>query len=117
MRALACLRTDGLIEYAYTHLIIHYGVFYSPRIHTPKSVDCSTNAVPPQNHRLILTNIHTLGNQVPPGLQYLSLQLLVRIWNIVECEDSPTELEKEVCAEGDEGPEGDLSLVRHNVFA
>ena len=29
-------------------------------------------------------------------------------WDIVECEDAVAELEEEVCAEGDEGPEGKL---------
>jgi hypothetical protein len=60
------------------------------------------------NMRLVLANIHASGLQILPRLSYLPLQLLVRIRNIVEGEDAPAELEQEVCAEGDEGPEWNL---------
>lgn len=60
--------------------------------------------------RLVLSNIHALALEVLPGLHYLTLQLLVRVGNIVEREDTVAELEQKVCAERDEGPEGDLGL-------
>jgi hypothetical protein len=60
---------------------------------------------------LILPNIHTLTNQILPRLQYLRLNLLVRLGDIVEREDAPAELEEQVCAEGNESPEGELSCI------
>jgi hypothetical protein len=57
---------------------------------------------------LVLANIHPLGLEVDPRLEYLLLNLLVRFRHVVEGEDAVAELEKEVSAEGDESPEGDL---------
>jgi hypothetical protein len=57
---------------------------------------------------LIFANIHALGLQVLPCLQYLSLELRVRIWHIVERKDAPAKFEEKVCAEGNEGPERNL---------
>ena len=50
----------------------------------------------------------TLQLQLLPRLLDLYHQLSVRIWHVVECHDTVSEFEKEVCAEGDEGPEGEL---------
>jgi len=43
---------------------------------------------------LVLSNIHPLTLQVCPRLQYLRLQLLIRLGNIIECEYAPAELEQ-----------------------
>ena len=57
---------------------------------------------------LVFTNIYALCLEVFPRLCYLLHQLRVRLGYVVEGEDSPAELEEEVCAEGDESPEGEL---------
>jgi hypothetical protein len=62
---------------------------------------------------LVLSNIHPLSFQVDPSLLYLRLQFFIRIGYIVEREYAPAEFEEEVCAEGDEYPEGDLKHVSH----
>jgi hypothetical protein len=77
---------------------------------------CSNNAMSPSYYPLILTNIHALGLEIFPRLDDLSLQLLVCIWDVVEGKDSPAELEEEVCAEGNEGPEGKLLHVRDDLL-
>jgi len=58
--------------------------------------------------RLIFADIHALCLKIFPRLRYLLHELLVRVGYVVEGEDSPAELEEKVCAEGDEGPEGQL---------
>tara|TARA_R110002003_G_scaffold290_4_gene18555 strand:+ start:2975 stop:3379 length:405 start_codon:yes stop_codon:yes gene_type:complete len=62
---------------------------------------------------LVLSNIHPFSLQVDPSLLYLRLQFFIRIRYIVEREYAPAEFEEEVCAEGDEYPEGDLKHVSH----
>lgn len=62
---------------------------------------------------LVLANINTLGLEVNPGLLYLRLQFIVCLGDVVEGEDSQAELEEEICAERNEGPEGDLVVIRH----
>jgi hypothetical protein len=57
---------------------------------------------------LVLTNIHTPRLEIFPCFQNLSLQFRIRIRNVVESEDSPTEFEQEVCAEGNKSPEWNL---------
>jgi hypothetical protein len=57
---------------------------------------------------IVCAHIHALCPQFRTCLLYLSHQLLVRIWNVVEGKDSPAELEEEICAEGNKGPEREL---------
>jgi hypothetical protein len=57
---------------------------------------------------LVLANVDTPRLEIFPRLQNLSLQLRIRIRNVVEGEDSPAELEQKVCAEGNESPEWNL---------
>jgi hypothetical protein len=57
---------------------------------------------------LVLAHVHPLGLEVDSSLLNLLLDLLVRFWHVVEGEDAVAEFEEEVCAEGNEGPEGDL---------
>jgi hypothetical protein len=68
----------------------------------------SSNSVFPSTTRLVLTNIHPLGLEILPRLHYLTLQLRIRIGDIVEREDAPAELEQKVCAKGDKCPERNL---------
>jgi hypothetical protein len=57
---------------------------------------------------LVLADIHPLSLQILPRLLYLLLDFLVRLRYVVECEDAPAELKEEVCAEGNQAPEGNL---------
>jgi hypothetical protein len=96
-----------LVEHEHTYSIINYPShsLLASNAHVPLLLQqCSVPSCPP----LILTNVHALGLKIFPGLNDLSLQLFVRIRDVVEREDSPTELEEEVCAKGNEGPEGKL---------
>lgn len=60
---------------------------------------------------LVLADIDALCAEVLPCLCYLLHEFLVRLWYVVEGEDTPAELEEEVCAERDESPERKLSVV------
>jgi hypothetical protein len=60
---------------------------------------------------LILTNVHPPRLQILSRFQNLFLQLRICVRNIVECKHAPTELEEQVCAEGNQGPE--WNLVKH----
>jgi hypothetical protein len=73
-------------------------------------------AVPKPPSRLVFANIHALCLKVFPRLGYLLHELLVRVRYVVEGEDSPAELEEEVCAKGNEGPEGKLLHVRDDLL-
>lgn len=59
----------------------------------------------------MLVHVHPLAPQVLSRHVNLLHQLCVRGGDIVECEDAVAELEEEVCAEGDEGPEWELRVV------
>lgn len=58
---------------------------------------------------LVHFNTHLL--QVCTSDLDLGHEFLVSLWNIVEGHDIVAELAQEVCAEGDEGPEGKLNNV------
>lgn len=60
-----------------------------------------------------LVDIDTQLPQVNLGLANLSHEFLVRVGHIVESEDTETEAEEEVCAKGDEDPEGELCVFVH----
>lgn len=60
---------------------------------------------------LISIHINPHPLQLHPRLINLRHQLLMCLRNIVECEHAIAELEEEVCAEGNEGPEGKLVYV------
>lgn len=60
----------------------------------------------PRKSSLVDSDTHL--SQFGLGLVNLSHELLVRLWHVVEGEDAPAEAEEEECAEGDEGPEGEL---------
>lgn len=51
---------------------------------------------------------HALLLEIRSRLVNLPHQFLVCFRNIVECENAESELEEEVCAEGDESPDGEL---------
>jgi hypothetical protein len=55
-----------------------------------------------------LVHIHPLAPQVLSRHINLLHQLCVCGWYIVECEDAVAELEEEICAKGDKGPEWEL---------
>jgi hypothetical protein len=55
---------------------------------------------------LSLINTNTLGLQVRPCDFNLRHQFFVGFRNVIESEDTVSEFEKEVCAEGYQGPEG-----------
>jgi hypothetical protein len=57
---------------------------------------------------LHLINTDPLGLQIRSRNLNLAHQFLVSLRHIVEGKDTVSEFEKEVCAEGDEGPEGEL---------
>jgi hypothetical protein len=86
------------INYDYAVLNFHAGFPYL--FCTPDVIHSSS-----QDLHLVLTNIHSPRLQILPRLQNLTLQFRIRIWYIVEREDAPAELEQEVRAEGDQGPE------------
>jgi len=62
---------------------------------------------------LVFAHVHPLSLEVNSSLLYLLLDFPVRFWYIVEGEDAVAELEQEVCAKGDEGPEGYLCLFSY----
>jgi hypothetical protein len=53
-------------------------------------------------------DVNTLCPKVRTRFFDLRHQFCVCLWHVVEGEDSPAELKEEVCAERDEGPEGNL---------
>lgn len=55
-----------------------------------------------------LVDVDALGRQLVPSLLDFQHQLLVRLGYIVEGEDTQSQLEQKVCAEGNEGPERKL---------
>jgi hypothetical protein len=57
---------------------------------------------------LHLINTNPLRLQFRSRSLNLTHQFLISLWHIVESQDTVSEFEKEVCAEGDEGPEGEL---------
>jgi len=74
----------------------------------------STNYTrPPKRHAMpkapiphSLINTNPLCSKLRPCCFNLSHQFLVGLWNVIECEDAVSEFEEEVCAEGNEAPEG-----------
>lgn len=64
--------------------------------------------ITPPSHHIRLVDINAQRPQVDLGLVNLRHQLLMRSRNIVEREDAEAESEEEVCAEGNEDPEGEL---------
>lgn len=52
-----------------------------------------------------LVDLHTLSPQISTRQINLLHELCVCLGDIVECEDAESELEEEVGAEGDKGPE------------
>lgn len=67
------------------------------KVHIPCQLCRNINPLLPQIHFRLINLLH---------------QFLIRVGNIVECEDSEAEFEEEVCAKGDEGPEGKLQSCR-----
>ena len=68
--------------------------------------------------RLVLADIDTLGPQLLSRLLDLGHQLGVRLGHVIERVHAPAELEEEVCAKGNEGPEGQLqrrALAHHRM--
>ena len=57
---------------------------------------------------LVVADVHPLCLEVRPCQLYLRHQLFVCLWYVSECKHSPAELEKEICAEGNECPERNL---------
>jgi hypothetical protein len=55
-----------------------------------------------------LVNSDTKLSELNLGLLDLRSELLMRVRDVVEGEDAEAETEEEVCAERDEGPEGEL---------
>lgn len=55
-----------------------------------------------------LIDVNALGRQLVPGLLDFQHQLLVRLGYIIEGEDTQSQLEQKVCAEGYESPERKL---------
>lgn len=62
---------------------------------------------------LIHLNTHLL--QVCASEINLSHELLVSLGDVVEGHDIVAEFAKEICAEGDEGPEGDLCVFSQTI--
>jgi hypothetical protein len=65
----------------------------------------------PARYSIVGAHVNTLGSEFGSCFLYFGHQFLVRLGYIVEGEDSPAKLEKEVCAEGDECPKGELQRV------
>jgi len=59
-----------------------------------------------------LVDINAQGPQVLLRLIDLEHEFLMSFRHVVKGEDSPTEFEEEVCAEGDEDPKGELVKFR-----
>lgn len=70
-----------------------------------KKSGAQRNATPAKSS-LVDSDAHL--SQFGLGLVNLGHELLVRLRHVVEGEDAPAEAEEEECAEGDEGPEGEL---------
>lgn len=64
----------------------------------------------------ISINFHAFPSQVLPRFLYLLHQFVVGFGHIVKGEDAPAELEEQEAAEGDEGPEGELSDTEMLVY-
>lgn len=76
-----------------------------PSTNTPSKRHAMQYQNTPSSH-LIHTN--TLGLQIRPRSLNLPHQFLVSLRHIIKSEDAISEFEKEVRAEGNEGPEGEL---------
>jgi hypothetical protein len=59
-----------------------------------------------------LVNSNAELSELNLGLLNLRRELLVCVGDVVEGEDAEAETEEEICAEGDEGPEGELQFRR-----
>lgn len=73
-----------------------------------KKSGAQRNATPTKTS---LVDSDTHLSQFGLGLVNLGHELLVCLRHVVEGEDAPAEAEEEECAEGDEGPEGELSCA------
>lgn len=62
---------------------------------------------------LVRTNVYTLSAQLGACFLDLCHQFLVCFGDVVEGEDTPAELEEEICAEGYEGPERELGSGKY----
>lgn len=71
-----------------------HAIYASPSISSRNQTDSS------------LIHLNASLPQIRPGQINLCHQLLVRLRHIVECQNTPSQLEHEVCAERNKGPEG-----------
>lgn len=86
--------------------LAHHYFFFSKHIVYP-SPNCATY-ISHSAHETSSVHINAQLPQIDLGHFNLLHQLLVRIRNVVECEDAPAEAEEEERTKGNEGPEGEL---------